>query len=136
MIQLNTNITKTYPQTGTYQEWLHHINHNPIYNNILNQLIQHIETKVKPINIKLINRILSYYILPQNHNDLTFSSLYKFDNGIKTSIHELAKKGIIIAHSENFNAYYKFSKHIEQLIIRLYNLETILHDNNKISQII
>jgi hypothetical protein len=126
MIQLNTNITKTHPQTGTYEEWLHHINHNPIYNNILEQLIQHIETKVKPINKKLINRILSYYLLPQNHNNLTFGSLHQFDKQIKTSIHELAKKGIIIAHFENYNTYYKFSNHIEQLIIRLYNLETIL----------
>lgn len=128
MIQLNTNITKTHPQTGTYQEWLNHIKHNPIYNNILEQLIKHIETKVKPTNKKLISRILSYYILPQNHNNLTFSSLHQFDNRIKTSIHELTKKDIIIAHFENYNTYYKFSNNIEQLIIRLYNLETILNN--------
>lgn len=79
MIQLNLDITKIHPQTGTYQEWLHHIN----------QLIQHIETKVKPTNKKLIN------------NNLTFSNLHQFDKQFKTSSHEYTRKSIIITHTTN-----------------------------------
>lgn len=128
MIKLNLNITKTHPQTGTYQQWLNIINHNTQYNNILNQLIQHIETKVKHTDKNIINRILSFYLIPQNHNNLDYASLHQFDKQFKTSIHELAKNNIIIKQSENFNTYYKFSKPIEQFITRLYNLETILNN--------
>lgn len=129
MIKLNLNITNKHPQTITHQEWLNHINHNTIYNTILNQLIQHIQNITKnPINEKLINRILSFYLLPQNHNNLDFGSLYQFDKQIKTSIHHLALKGIIITQFHNYNTYYKFSEPIEQFITRLYNLEILTHE--------
>lgn len=131
MIKLNLNITNKHPQTITYQEWLNHINNNTQYNNILNQLIQHIEIKVKHTDKNIINRILSYYLIPQNHNKLDYASLHQFDKQFKTSIHEFTKNNIIITQSENFNTYYKFSKPIEQLIIRLYNLEILTnHESN------
>lgn len=99
-----------------------------IYNEILEQLMCNLPS-YKKYDEKIIDRILSYYVLPQIYNNLSFDSLYRdlcfYDFSIH-KINRLVNIGVLRCVKKNLNTYYLFTKEYENIIKRRVNLYNIL----------
>jgi hypothetical protein len=118
----NTDLFKNYDQTLDYKKYVEIMDNCEVFNSLVDKIMSNYEIKIHSFTIK---RILSFYLFPQNYNNLKHGSLYA--NGIqKHSLMYLANKGIIKAVSKDYDTYYVFSKEIEALIKREVNLSVIL----------
>lgn len=125
-LKYNTDLTGTYPQTIDYVEFLI-LKKSKEYTQILDSIMDYCNSidMRSMYHRKTIDRILSFYLIPQNYNDLTYPSMHR-DGIQKLSIVTLANRGFIIAKSINHNTYYFFTEKIEKIIKRNLNLQELI----------
>lgn len=125
-LKYNTDLLKTYPQTMDYNEFSD-LKKSKQYIQILDSIMDYCNSidMRSMYHRKTIDRILSFYLIPQNHNDLTYGSMHK-DGIQRLSIFTLANRGFIIAKSINHNTYYLFTDKIEKIIKRQINLQELI----------
>lgn len=120
-----SNVEKSTLEYSTYKKIK---SENPIYNEILEQLMYNLPS-YKKYDEKIIDRVLSYYVLPQIYNDLSFGSLYRdlcfYDFSIH-KINRLINIGVLRYVRVDNNSYYLFTKKYENIIKRRVNLYNIL----------
>lgn len=132
MIQFNKDVFKKYPQTISYIEWRDLKKENQFYNGVVDNILDYCMNKFETgyniysgIDRDVIDRILSYYLIPQNHNDLTFPSLHQHNSSFKTLVHKYVKYGLIKIVFKEHNCYYVFCDDIVKLIKREYSLYSV-----------
>ena len=108
---------------------LNQLKTKPFYQNILSSLVE--KYNIDSESIKWIDRVLEYYIYPQNYNDLSYSSLYRdfilHVNGgsLRTPLNIFCEKKILKKIVFNNNTYFLFEKEIEILINRYIVFESL-----------
>lgn len=118
----NTDLFKDYDQTLNYKKYVEIMDNCEVFNSLVDKIMSNYEIKIHSFTIK---RILSFYLYPQNYNNLKIGSLYS--NGVQIhSLGYLQNKGVLKVISKDYDTYYVFSKEIEALIKREVNLSVIL----------
>jgi hypothetical protein len=125
-LKYNTDLYKTYPQTMDYKDFME-LRKSKEYIQILSSIMNYCISIDKRIVLHkpAIDRILSFYLIPQNYNDNTHPSIYK-DGIQRLSLISLVNWEIISIHFINYNTYYLFTDRIEKIIKRELNLQELI----------
>ena len=134
-IRYNNNVILNRKQTIPYLEWVNICNNDAFYNEVLNKIIDYISTNIENWEIKsnqkrVLERILSFYLLPQNHNNLTYGSLYQYDPDFRLFLSFFIRNKLVILVGYENNIHFIFSDKIEKLIKREYSLNILLNEKN------
>ena len=135
-LTFNENLFINHQQTIDYQDFLKIRKTNVLYKDILFEITLRLRDKEIDnfSNRELVDRILSFYLIPQNYNNLTYGSLYHYSNlnaspdkfrgknDTDILLKNLVSNEILIKVEKNSHTYYIFTDDIHKLIKREYGL--------------
>lgn len=113
-----------------FKEFKYNINGgSKFYANLLDDIYTNFLPR-KKVTKHFISRILSYYIYPQNYNNLSYGTLYRDNSLIGTfDIDELdaaLNYGILVeSKEEKYHTHFRFNTDIEKYIERSKNLNIL-----------